>query len=265
MVKYYNQNNGSEVYSEFLKLANEKESLYEVTTGDDETGQDLIEQAHPEDAKTIDSYVDRGGIVENQWQQQEADIFVARRMPNGTISRKKNATNDLTNELNMIIAEMEIRRQNDLVKFAKRIKKKAIGPLAIGPLAIAGIAAAVIIPVVGAWWYMSHRTDPKNTGIDKAINELLKNIAIYKQVLLTKLTGEQRGNIIQNIDQFVVFISSLSESRNTYMQSSSSLANMLQAETNIYPDKEPTAEDINNNLKKDNDDKPILEANQNQQ
>lgn len=56
---------------------------YDVTK---ETGEDLIEEAHP--AKENKPQADaqgKGGLVENQNQQQEADLEIATKMPKGTL------------------------------------------------------------------------------------------------------------------------------------------------------------------------------------
>lgn len=54
---------------------------YGVTEGD---GKDLIEKAHPEDAQVAHS-MGKGGLVENEVQQQETDVDVATKMPNGAL------------------------------------------------------------------------------------------------------------------------------------------------------------------------------------
>lgn len=67
-----------------------------------ETGEDLIGEAHPKDAKMADS-MGEGGLVENLVQQQEKDIEVATRMPSGALVGKHaelvNALVALANEL----------------------------------------------------------------------------------------------------------------------------------------------------------------------
>lgn len=52
-----------------------------------ETGKDLIEKAHPDDAVMAESMGD-GGLVENVVQQQEKDIEVATQMPSGSLHGK---------------------------------------------------------------------------------------------------------------------------------------------------------------------------------
>lgn len=52
-----------------------------------ETGEDLVGEAHPKDAKPAEAMGD-GGLVENIVQQQEKDIEVATRMPTGALVGK---------------------------------------------------------------------------------------------------------------------------------------------------------------------------------
>lgn len=103
--------NGSDVWSEFAKTAAESglitsdltpdedyisDRQKDVPTGDDYTrhkktedygvtkgeGKDIVEKAHPKDAQVAKS-MGKGGLVENQVQQQEKDVEIALKMPDG--------------------------------------------------------------------------------------------------------------------------------------------------------------------------------------
>lgn len=109
MTKY----NGSTVWAEFEKIAAESKLITpdltpeqehienrkkDVATGDDYTrnpkteeydvtegeGKDIVEKAHKEDAQ-VASAMGKGGLVENLIQQQEKDIEVALKMPDGAL------------------------------------------------------------------------------------------------------------------------------------------------------------------------------------
>ena len=106
-------NHGSSVWAAFEKIAAESNLITpdltpaqehienrkkDVATGDDYTrnpkteeygvtegeGKDMVEKAHEEDAQ-VASAMGKGGLVENLVQQQEKDVEIALKMPDGTL------------------------------------------------------------------------------------------------------------------------------------------------------------------------------------
>ena len=240
MVKYYNSHSRqNEVISNFIKIAAEKEiidkNLYDVDTGEDKTGKELIERAHPETAHILDSYRTDADIVENEVEQQEEDILAAERMPNGTVHRKTTEAENLINELVIIADEMDARGEEEVAKFADfllvNLHKEAVIPLAV-PI-IGGLAAAA----VGGWWLSSYsnKSDPKNTGIDANIAGLQESVSNYINELTSEQTGEESSQIISVLNDVQSNLENVQRSREAYMNVFAQLANKLRNLTKIDP------------------------------
>ncbi len=248
MVKYLNSyNRQNEVIANFIKIAAEKniidENLYSIDTGDDKTGKELIEKAHPESAALVlDSYRPDGGVVENQVEQQEEDILAAERMPNGTVHRKTTAE-ELIDELVIIAEEMDARGEEGVAKFAdfllEGLYKQAVIPLA--PI-IGGLAAAA----VGGWWLSSYsnKSDPKNTGIDANLTGLQEGIANYINELTSEQTGEESSQIVSVLNDVQSNLENVQKSREAYMNVFAQLANKLRNLTKIDPNTKIDPEQI---------------------
>lgn len=274
MAKYISSHDEG-VFEELIKITAAKEekekkdyleSLYDVDTGRDKTGKELLlERAHKESGKIIDSYREPGGIVENEQTQQDEDIKAAIRQPDAaSVSRKstdgfsasKKAEAALINELMIIAEEMKVRRQEDLEKYSNDLidtikKKSSVKKEAIGPLAIAGIAAAVILPIVACWWYSAHSTSNAtiNTGIDYNITNLDEHVDNYIQSFIQLDTSEQSSDIVDDLTRLKTTIGKVKKTRDTFISNSKALADQLRGVTSIDTTP-PTAKIVLNNLSK---------------
>ncbi len=208
----FNSSN-SEVLKELLKIKAEKENanildLYGVKACEDETGEELIEIAHPGKTNFVPSYIENGGddtinTIKNQTEQQQRDFEAAMRMPNGSMSRKLAMAQMLSEEIYLIAEEMDARGEIDIAKFADNLLE-SLNKYAALPLVAAGIAVGTLVPLIGAWWKMSN--DTVNFGFSKNLIELNTLVEKYEEEL--ESIGE-KDQIISDILDNIKKISSL--------------------------------------------------------
>ena len=275
MAKYINSHDEG-VFEELIKITAEKEDtekkkylegLYGEGTERDKTGRELLlDRAHPETGETVDSYRDKGGVVENAQSQSDEDIKAATRQPDGiSVSRKstdgfspsKKAEAELINELIIIAEEMKVRGQEDLEKYSNDLidsikKKSSLNKDAAFPFLAVGIGAAAIASIVGAWWFISHSTsnDPRNTGIDYNIQNLEDHVDRYIQSFNELDTSEQSSDVVDDLTRLKTTIDKVKRTRDTYLSNSKALADQLRGTTTISTTNPPTAKTVMNNVAK---------------
>lgn len=260
----FNSNN-SEVLKELLKIKAEKENanildLYGVKCGDDETGEELIDKAHPGKTNFMPSYIENGGddninTIKNQNEQQQRDFEAAMRMPNGSMSRKLATAQMLSEEIYLIAEEMDLRGEVEISKFAddllNRLNKYALVPLA--PLAIGGIAVASLVPLIGAWWKMSN--DTINYGFNKNLIELNSLVEKYEEEL--ESLGEKDQIITDILDNIKTTSSLIYQTRERYIDNTKSDIDNLRY---FYQTLKPKYETFKEYKKNDNLNDPAVKA-----
>jgi len=202
---------------------------YNVHPGPDKDGRDLIDQAHPDTAKIIDSYLEGGGIVENEQQAQDIDISVADKKPYYNDIHHKNisaATKDLMYQLVLVADEMDIREQNDIAKFAdtmiaginksagvvkKKLNKKA-GSSSIfknlGFLKWLAAAAGIGIATTIAGREIE---SGEAASVESAVDKFIKNLIVIKQ------GKEKNGTLELNANELGTLISKLEKAKSKYL------------------------------------------------
>ena len=263
---------GSEVYSEFYKIAVEKglvkeeikeeetsrtpnkipegwrgtpeqkkliESLYDVfNETDDKTGKELIEKAHPKPVNVADSYIEKGGLVENLNEQNDAFVSSTNRNPNGNLYRRVLSVKNLCDELTIIADEMDIRGQQDLMKFADSLlqqinseisKKKSLNKIAVLPAVLPAVMPIAIwaIPAglagVALIYYLLNRHDGTIYEISQSISFLIQEINKYlvkkfnfstDSNINSELAG--RPEILNDVRSLVVFAQKLANFREEF-------------------------------------------------
>jgi len=242
MAKYSNSfdfSGESEVMCEFLKIA-EEEKIYNVDTGEDKTGEELIEKAHPDKALILDSYIENGGVVENQVEQQAVSREIAMKMPDNKVSRRTMANEDLVNELIILAEEMQYREENDIAEFATDLSIK-IKKEGVAPLAIVGIVGAVLIPILGAYYYTIHGTTPVDYGPGKNIKSVWYAIENYKT---EKLGGDNESSISKILFDVQNLSNNVYGSRKAYLDVMQNLTDRLQSSADVTIKKAPTTDDV---------------------
>jgi hypothetical protein len=241
MIKYssFDLTGDSEVFAELLKLAaSDKDKytsdVYNMDTGEDKTGKELIERAHPETMRVLDSYIVDGGVCENQTEQQEISIQIANKMPDNKVSRKTMATTKLLDELIIIAEEMDVRGESDLAIFADNISNN-LCKTAVFPFLAVGIAAGVAA-LSGAYFYMVHGASGTNFGPGKNLKSVFEAIDDFKSEKLTSSYDEgstSAENILNHIQSLVVDIG---KSRESYLNTTKKLTSELQQMYDIKPE-----------------------------
>ena len=125
---------------------NEKTEQYDVKP--EGAGDDLVQKAHPKDARPADAMGD-GGLVETIKQQQEKDIEVATSMPHGMLlGRHAAMVDELVKLANILDGNGQVKAARRVDKALRRISARPFGKglrkeaIAFIPaLIIAGIAA----------------------------------------------------------------------------------------------------------------------------
>lgn len=227
MSKYsFNIPKESEVMSEFLRIA-EEQKLYNVDTGEDKDGKELIEKAHPDkdSVRVTETYTVDTNLVENLTQQQETDIDVAKKIPDNKISRKVMAELNLQEELTLIADEMKVRGEDDLEVFARKVSKSLEKE---GALPLAALVGIIAIPtIISGYLAAVHLTDPIDYGVDTNLDSLYYAIEEYKQTSIENFGGAESSNVEIILDSLEKLISNISDIRKKYMSGIASLANML--------------------------------------
>jgi hypothetical protein len=249
-INSFNLNGESEVMNEFIKIASEQKiiDLYDTKNDRDESGEDLINEAHPEPVEVAESYRENGGVVENENEQQEEDIDASTRMPNGQTSQKStNAAGELIDQLIIVADHMDCLGESDIAIFADNISHKIdkeaawyIPALAIGiPL------------IIGAWFLTSYsnKSDIKNTGVEANIQEVDNRITNYSKAILEQVSGEHMAQSVERLQDLKNTIDSVKKTRDSYMSSIATLSENLRALTGLSNKEMPNAETVKNAMK----------------
>jgi len=270
MAKYISRNSNDDVFSELLRIEaaeeakkenqektpvsqnnSHRENLYNIDACEDKTGEELIEQAHPTLAETIESYLTNGGVVENLNQEQKSHINSTMRMPSTNVYRRDAiAYAELVSELKIIAEEMNVRGEKEIVKYTNDLTTKFNKMAFWGTVGV--VAASIVIPTITAWWYAKHSTSAGeasiNTGIDNNIAKLQKNIRSYYDSLNSSATGEQSSPTIDRLKELSSFIVNIKDSRQSFLSNSGKLASRLKENTQLDTAVEPTSAVVKNNI-----------------
>lgn len=164
---------------------NEKTEHYDVKP--EGADSDLVQKAHPKDARPADAMGD-GGLVENISQQQEKDIDVATSMPHGMLLGKHAAmvrtlvklANALENNGNSKAAKRvdDTLRRVARIPFAEGLRKEAIAFLPLIGAALKGLftlkGMAVAGGVASGWSMFADRLTSTQEDLNTDIQDLLE-------------------------------------------------------------------------------------------
>lgn len=174
-----------------------------------ETGEDLIGEAHPKDAKMADS-MGEGGLVENLVQQQEKDIEVATRMPSGALVGKHA---ELMTALVALANELEGEGKADAAARVDRTIERISGlPFGNG-LRKEAFLGALFAPVAkllmwgglgaGAWRWFGSKLTSVREGLAQDIQDVLEvGASVGEDPALAGLASKLQGILAPYVAKF---------------------------------------------------------------
>lgn len=188
---------------------NEKTEQYDVKP--EGAGDDLIQKAHPKDARPADAMGD-GGLVETIKQQQEKDIEVATSMPHGMLlGRHAAMVDELVKLANILDGNGRVkaaRRVDEALRrissrpFGKGLVKEALAPLVFIGLIMAGIAATGGAGAATYKWGGDLWSYQEDLATD--INDLLETTksAAEDRPVFASVANELRGLLTPYVSRF---------------------------------------------------------------
>jgi hypothetical protein len=179
-----------------------------------ETAEDLVEKAHPKDARPAEAMGD-GGLVENIIQQQKKDIEVATQMPSGALTGKHaKLVNSLVSFANKLEGEG---KADAAARIDRTIERLAVIPFDEGfhKESIAFLAA--IIPALkailwggaavgaagGAWHMFGTKLTSSRENMSEDIQDIIDVAnSVGEDPALSRLTNKLREILLPYVTKF---------------------------------------------------------------
>lgn len=153
------------------------EALYGVKPNapkDMEYERNIIEDAHPNSVVISPSYDKLNGLVENENERQNINLHIVHKTPDGLLTQRKYAENNLVLSLVRIANDLDNKGQENLRILADACLMQASQPMtkiAVGPLAIGLVVAAVIGGI-----YLKEHMKMISDGFEKDHQKLIAEI-----------------------------------------------------------------------------------------
>ena len=171
---------------------------YNVHPGPDKDGRDLVGRAHPDKVNILDSYLNGGGVVENEQEAQDIDIQVANKKPYFNDRHHREiavASQELVDQLVLIADEMDIREEHNIAKFAdnmiiginksselvkkKLIKQAGVGKFLSNPKVLRWIAGIAGIGLAAT--YLGKEVESGEVvSVEDAVDAFINNLKAFK-------------------------------------------------------------------------------------